>query len=132
MSKDWVVWCNSKKEGEEDHRFEHHGKILFSSYDEKKSKVGDEQEKQGKKAGKSVRYRSWWKHGNIKMAASENHATCWVHEDFSYTANNVKTLRKAFEASGGKDECQVRVTLIDVAFITLRNNLVALLETLYT
>ena len=25
-SKDWVVWCNSKKEGEEDHRFEHHGK----------------------------------------------------------------------------------------------------------
>ena len=38
-SKDWVVWCNSKKEGEEDHRFEHHGKKLFSSYDEKKLKV---------------------------------------------------------------------------------------------
>ena len=25
-SKDWVVWCNSKTKGEEDHRFEHHGK----------------------------------------------------------------------------------------------------------
>ena len=56
-SKDWVVWCNSKKkEGEEDHRFEHNGKKLFSSYDEKKSKVGDEQEKKKKKtAGQSIR-----------------------------------------------------------------------------
>jgi len=42
-SKDWVVWCNSKKEGEEVPRFEHHGKKVFSSYGEKKSKVGDEQ-----------------------------------------------------------------------------------------
>ena len=58
-SKDWVVWCNSKKEGGEDHRFEHYGKKLFSSYDEKKSKVGDEQEKKkNSKAGQSVRYRS--------------------------------------------------------------------------
>jgi len=48
-SNDWVVWCNSKKEGEEDHRFEHYGKKLFSSYDEKKSKVGDEQEKKKEK-----------------------------------------------------------------------------------
>ena len=81
-SKDWVVWCNSKKEGEEDHRFEHHGKNLFSSYDEKKSKVGDEQEKKKKKnAGQSVCYR-WWKQGNVKIAASRNHANCWVHKDF--------------------------------------------------
>ena len=59
MSKDWVVWCNSKKEGGEDHRFEHHGEKLFSNYDEKKSKFGDEQEKKKKKkAGQSVRYRS--------------------------------------------------------------------------
>jgi len=85
-SKDWVVWCNSKKEGEEDHRFEHHGKKLFSSYDEKKSKVGDEQEKKKKKkASQSVRYRSWWKQGNIKMAASKNYANCWVHKDFPNT-----------------------------------------------
>jgi len=44
------------------------------------------------------------------MAASKNHANCWAHKDFPYTANNVETLREAFEASGGKDECQVRVT----------------------
>ena len=102
-SKDWVVWCNSKKEGEEDHRFEHHGEKLFSSYDEKKSKVGDEQGKKKKqKAGQSVRYRSWWKQGNMKMAASKNYANCWVHKDFLYTANNVETLREAFGASGEK------------------------------
>ena len=47
------------------------------------------------------------------MAASKNHANCWVHKDFPYTANNVETLREAFEASGGKDECQVRVTGIE-------------------
>ena len=117
-SKDWVVWCNSKKEGEEDHRFEHHGKKLFSSYDEKKSKVGDEQEKKGGK--KPVRVsvtdqslESRWKQGNIKMAASKNYANCWVHKDFLYTANNVEMLREAFEASGRKDECQVRVTGIE-------------------
>jgi len=101
-SKDWVVWCNSKKEGEEDHRFEHHGKNLFSSYDEKKSKVGDEQEKKKKKnAGQSVRYR-WWKQGNVKIAASRNHANCWVHKDFPYTANNVETIREAFEACSSR------------------------------
>ena len=84
-SKDWVVWCNSKKEGKEDHRFEHHGKKHFSSYDKKKSKVGDEQgKKKKKKAGESVRYRSWWKQGNIKMAASKNYTNCWVHKDFLY------------------------------------------------
>ena len=80
-------------------------------------KVGDEQEKKKKrKAGQSVRYRSWWKQGNIKIAASKNHANCWVHKDFHYTANNVETLREAFEASGGKDECQVRVTGIEREF----------------
>ena len=59
----------------------------------------EEQGKKGKIVGQSVGYRSWWKQGNIKMAASENHATCWVHKDFSYIANNVETLREAFEAS---------------------------------
>ena len=47
------------------------------------------------------------------MAASENHATFWVHKDFAHTANSVETLREAFEASGGKDECQVRVVGIE-------------------
>jgi len=98
-SKDKVVWCNSKKkkgDSEEHHRFEHHGKKLFSSYDEKKLKVREEQGKKEKKVGQSVRYRSLWKQGNIKMAASENHATCSVHKDLFYTANNVETLQEAF------------------------------------
>ena len=47
------------------------------------------------------------------MAASKNDANCWVHKDFLYTANNVETLREAFEASGGKVECQVRMTGIE-------------------
>ena len=58
-SKDWVVWCNSKKEGEEDHCFEHHGKKLFSSYDKKKSKVGDEQGKKKKKMSMSKDWVVW-------------------------------------------------------------------------
>jgi hypothetical protein len=47
------------------------------------------------------------------MATIENHATCWVHKDFCHTAKNVETLREAFEVSGGKDECQARVTGIE-------------------
>lgn len=50
-SKDWVVWCDSKKEREENRRLERHGKKLFSNYDEKKSKVEEKQEKKGKKVG---------------------------------------------------------------------------------
>jgi len=46
-SKDWVVWCNSKQEGEEDHRFEHHGKKLF--YDEKNRKFETSRKKTRKK-----------------------------------------------------------------------------------
>ena len=97
-SKDWIVWCNSKKEGKEDHRFEHYEKKLFSSYNEKKSKGGDEQEKKKKKkAGQSVRYRLWWKQGNIKMAASKNYSNCWVHKDFLYTANSPYFTQPTFE-----------------------------------
>ena len=43
----------------------------------------------------------------------EGETTCWVHKEFCHTANNVETLREAFEASRGKEECQVRVTGIE-------------------
>jgi len=35
--------------------------------------------------GQSVRYRSWWKQGSIKMAVSEDHASCWAHKDLTVT-----------------------------------------------
>ena len=73
---DWVVWCKSKNEAEEIRSFELSGKEIFSNYDEMKSKE-EKNKKNGckKKAhrGQSVRYRSWWKQGNIKMAVSEDH-----------------------------------------------------------
>ena len=47
------------------------------------------------------------------MAAHENHATCWVHKDLICTDNKTEVLREAVEASGGKDECQARVTGIE-------------------
>jgi len=52
---------------------------IFSNYDETKSKqVTRKQNGSKKKAhrGQSVHYRSWWKHGNIKMAMIEDHASC--------------------------------------------------------
>ena len=71
---DWVMWCKSKIRAEEICSFELSGKEIFSNYDETKSK-GEKNKKNGckKKAhrGQSVRYRSWWKQGNIKMAMSE-------------------------------------------------------------
>ena len=82
---DWVVWCKSKKGAEEIRSFELNGKEIFSNYDETKSK-GEKNKKNGSKKkarahrGQSVRYRSWWKQGNIKMAVSEDHASCWVHK----------------------------------------------------
>ena len=67
-----------KKEVEEIRSFELSGNEIYSKYDETKSK--GQKNKKGcskKKAhrGRSVRYRSWWKQGNIKMAVSEDHSS---------------------------------------------------------
>ena len=87
---DWVVWCKSKKGAEEIRPFELSGKDIFSNYDETKSKEEKNNKNGSKKKahrGQSVRYRSWWKQGNIKMAVSDDHASCWVHKDLTVTTN---------------------------------------------
>ena len=73
------MWCKSKKGAEEIRSFELRGKEIFSSYDETKSKKEKNKKNRSKKKvhrGQSVRYRSWWKQGNTKMAVSEDHASC--------------------------------------------------------
>ena len=55
--------------------------------------------------GQSVRYRLWWKQGNIEMAVIEDHASCWVHKDLPVTTKQIQALLTAARASGGKDEC---------------------------
>ena len=47
------------------------------------------------------------------MAVSENHGSCWVHKDLTITTKQIKALLTAARASGGKDECQVRLTGIE-------------------
>jgi len=47
------------------------------------------------------------------MAVSEDHASCWVHKDLTVTAKQFQALLTAARASGGKDECQVRLTGIE-------------------
>jgi len=114
---DWVVWWKSldKKGAEEIRSFELSGKEIFSNYDETKS----EQEKNKKIGSKSectsqcVQYRSWWKQDNIKMAVSEDHASSWVHKDLTVTTKQIQALLTAARASGGKDECKVRLTDIE-------------------
>jgi len=92
------------------------GIFCFFKYDETKSKE-EKNKKNGsqKKAlrGHSVRYRSWWKQGNIKMTVSKDHASCWVHKDLIVGTKQIQTLLTAARASGGKDECQVRLTGIE-------------------
>jgi len=104
----WVVRCRSKKGPEEIRSFEISRKEIFSYYDETKSKE-DKKNRSKKKArrGQSVRYRSWCKQGNIEMAMSEDHASCWVHKDLDVTAQQIQALLTAARASGGQDECQV-------------------------
>ena len=113
---DWVVWCKSKKGAEEICPFELSGKEIFSNYDETKSKEGKNKKNGSRKKAhhrQSVRYRSWWKQGNIKMAVSEDHASCWVHKDLTVTTKQIQALLIAARASGGKDEYQVRLTGIE-------------------
>ena len=47
------------------------------------------------------------------MAVSEDDASCWVHKDLIVTTKQIEALLIAARASGGKDECQVRLTGIE-------------------
>ena len=87
---------------------------IFSNYDETKSKE-EKNKKNGSKThrGQSVWYSLWWKRGNIKMAVSEDHASCWVQKDLTVTTTKNQALSTAARASGGKDECQVQLTGIE-------------------
>jgi len=113
---DCVVWCKSKKGAEEIRSFELSGKEIFLNSDKTKSKE-DQNKKNGSKQkahrGQSVRHRSWWQQGNMEMAMSENHVSCWVHKVLTVTTEHIKALLTTERASGGKDECQVRLTGIE-------------------
>jgi len=47
------------------------------------------------------------------MAMSKDHASCWVHKDLTVTAKQIQALLRAVRASGGTDDCQVRLTGIE-------------------
>ena len=83
----------SKKGAEEIRSFELSGKAIFFNCDETKSKEEKNKKNGSKKKahrGQSVRYRSWWKQGNINMAVSEDHASCWVHKDLTVTTKQIQ------------------------------------------
>jgi len=90
---DWVMWCKSTKRLEEIRSFKLSGKEIFSNYDETKSKEEKNKKNGSKKkarCGQSVRYKSWWQQGNIKMAVSEDHTSCWVHTDPTVKQNKFR------------------------------------------
>ena len=80
---DWVGWCRYKKGAEEIRSFELSGTEIIFDYDETKSKEEKNKNNGSKKMahrGQSVRYRSLWKQGNIEMAMSEDHTSCWFQK----------------------------------------------------
>jgi len=108
-SKDWVVWCRSRKKDGEQNPFEVDGKEIFSnSSKQAKPKAGEKTYRKGGKR-RSVRWKAWWRQGNIKCAVSEEYASCWVHQDCHVADEQKAALKKAAGVSGGKDECQVRL-----------------------
>ena len=110
------MWCRSRKGAEEIRSSELSGNEISPNYDETKSKEEKNTKNESKKKahrGQSVRYRSWWKQGNIKMAVSEDYASCWVHKDLTVITKQIQDLLTGARASGGKDECQVRLIGIE-------------------
>ena len=60
-SKDWVVWCRSRKKDEEQRPFEVDGKEIFSNHSKQANpKAGEKTDKKGGK-GQSVRWKAWWR-----------------------------------------------------------------------
>ena len=80
-SNDWVVWCRSREKDEEQRLFKVDGKEIFSNCSKQaKAKAGEKMDKKGGK-GQAVRWKTWWRQGNIKCAVSEGYTSCWVHQD---------------------------------------------------
>jgi len=108
-SKDGVVWCRSRKKDEEQRPFEADGKEIFSNHSKQaKPKVGEKTDKKGGK-GQSVRWKAWWRQGNIKRVVSEEYASYWVYQDCHVADEQKTALKKAAGVSRGQDECQVRL-----------------------
>jgi len=99
-SKDCVVWCKLKGKDEEQRPFEVDGKEIFSNGSKQaKPKVGQKMVKKGGK-GQSVRWKPWWRQGNIKCTVSEEYASCWVHQDCHVADEQKAALKKAADANG--------------------------------
>jgi len=97
------------KKDEEQCPFEVDGKEIFSNRSKQaKPKVAEKTYKTGDK-GQSVRWKAWWRQGNIKCAVSEEYASCWVHQGCHVADEQKAALKKAAGVSGRKDECQVRL-----------------------
>ena len=110
-SKDWVVWCRSRKKDKEQRPFEADGKQIFLNRSKHiKAKAGEKMDKEGGQ-GQSVRWNAWWQQSKIKCAVSEEYASCWVHQNcHCEVADEEKAaLKKAAGESGAKDEFQVRL-----------------------
>jgi len=54
-----------------------------------------------------VRWKAWWRQGNIKCTVSEEYASCCFHQDCHVADEQKAALKKAARVSGGKNECQV-------------------------
>ena len=53
-------------------------KEIFSNRSKQaKPKAGEKTDKKGGK-GQSVRWKAWWRQGNIKCVVIEEYASCWV------------------------------------------------------
>ena len=106
-SKDWVVWCRSRKKDEEQRPFEVDGKEIFSNRSKQaKPKAGEKTDKKGGK-GQSVRWKACWRQGYIKCTVSKEYASCWFNQDCHVADEPKAALKKAAGVSGEKDECQV-------------------------
>jgi len=106
-SKDWVIWCRSREKDKKKLPFEVDGKEIFSNRSKQaKPKAGEKTDKKGSK-GQSVRWKAWWRQGNIKCSVSKEYASCWVHQDCHVADEQKTALKKAAGVSGGKYEYPV-------------------------
>jgi len=86
------------------------GKEIFSNRSKQAKPKAREKTDETGGNGQSVCWKAWCRQGNIKCVVSEEYASCWVHQDCHVADEQKAALKKAAGVSGGKDECQVRLT----------------------
>ena len=85
-SKNWVVWCRSRKKGNEELELllSKDGRELFQGKCVGGEAKGDnESEEKEMRKGRTRKSKGWWRRGDVGAYQNAGNMTCWAHRELA-------------------------------------------------